>query len=71
MKYIIVSQHDLEMAIIFDEILSHRWVANDRPVVSAGMCNKQGVAWGESVTLGIKSRPQDTEILQESIKRQL
>lgn len=71
MKYIIISQHDLEMAIVFDEIIPHVFVAAGRPVVSAGMCNQDGQAYGQSVTLALKSRPEDTGIIQRSMARHL
>ena len=71
MKYIIISQNDMELAIVFDEIIPHIFVAAGRPVVSAGFCNKDGVAWGHSTTLKIKTRPQDTKIIRESMERQI
>lgn len=69
MKYIIVTQNDLPLAIIFDEILTHKWVAFDRHVTSAGFCNVFGKCWGGSVSLGIKSRLEDSEIVNKSIER--
>ena len=71
MKYIIVTSHDIECAILFDEILSHTFVADDRKVISAGMCNQLGEAYGQSVTLKIKSRPEDTVIIKKSMDRHI
>jgi hypothetical protein len=72
MKYIIVNQHDLEMAILFDEIISHDFVAAGRKVVSAGMVTLQDgkpSAYGSSFTLRLNSRPQDSEIIKQSLER--
>lgn len=69
MKYIIVISHDLPVAITFDEILSHDDIATGRHVVAAGKCTSEGIAYGESVTLHMKSRPEDTYIIQQSMNR--
>jgi len=69
MKYIIVKHHDIEMAILFDEILTHKQVAGDRHVVAAGNCNSKGDAYGNSISLGINGRPEDSAIIKQSIAR--
>lgn len=69
MKYIIVIDHDLPMAIWFDPILNHSDIAFGKEVVSAGHCNSSGQAYGYSVTLLMKSRPEDTDIIRQSMNR--
>lgn len=68
LKYLIVTH--LELPIVFNAILDHKSVAVGMKVISAGFCrlhndlNPNASAWGESVTLGIKSRNEiDSEIL--------
>lgn len=66
-KYIIVEKHGIEVPIVFCPILSHDRVAGIRKVFGAGFCviddlNKWNV-WGESISLKVKSRPEDAEIL--------
>lgn len=69
LKYLIVTH--LELPIVFNAILDHKSVAGDMKVVSAGFCrlhddlNKSASAWGESVTLGVKSREEDVAILSK------
>jgi hypothetical protein len=70
MKYIIVIKHDIEMAVIFDEILQHSDVAVAfGNVVSAGMCSASGNAYGKSISLKLESRPEDSDIVKASMKR--
>lgn len=72
MKYIIVRDRDeKESAIVFPDRIVHREVArihsaSGTRVVSAGFCQivDQVAAWGESESLKIKSRPEDTAILR-------
>jgi hypothetical protein len=62
MKYVIVGRH--ENVVLFSEVLTHAEVARRiGPVVSAGFYTK-GSAYGRSESLGIESRPQDTEIIE-------
>lgn len=83
-KYIIVkTEHGCEVAIVFDPMLDHSAVAGSRKVLSAGFCSfgigqvDTGIGaydtvvinvWGESVTLGIKSNPDDTRLLARSLQ---
>lgn len=79
MKYIIVRKQGVELGIVFGNVLAHREVArihncNDVVVVSAGFCSVDAdfdntwSTWGESESLrGMKSRPEDAEILNRSI----
>ncbi len=82
MKYIIVATASCppnEYAILFDEVLTHKIVAGGRPVVSAGFCLFEvredefvPVAYGESVSLGLKSRPEkDAAIIAEALGRRI
>ena len=69
MKYIILNEMEIEVAVLFDELLTHDQVAGGRAAVSAGFCNAEGTAWGQSVGLRLKARPQDTAIIQASMAR--
>jgi hypothetical protein len=72
-KYIIVEEKGLELPIIFNSILTHADVAGNKKVISAGFCQSdyEGVysVWGESVSLKIKSRPQDCGILTRDLEK--
>jgi hypothetical protein len=64
MKYIITKGNQI---VIFSSGFSHKEIANKIPdqVVSAGFINIGGnkiECYGESISLGIKSRPEDTDI---------
>ena len=70
MKYIIVKdRQDKEYAIIFPEQIIHKDVArihraSDVRVISAGFCQlNPAEAWGESDSLKMKSRPEDSSII--------
>ncbi len=73
MKYIIFDQNGLELPVVFPEMIGHDSMKNvfgNCPVVSAGFCrfHAQDVGvviacWGESVSLGVKSRLEDSEVL--------
>ncbi len=74
MKYIIVEDGQflkLEKAIVFDQLLNHSDVGRGfHKVISAGFCSINsailgGVSvWGESVTLDMKSRKEDAELIK-------
>ncbi len=72
MKYIIIkaSWNQEEEAIIFPDSLIHKEIARSIPcmddyeLVSAGFCNSNLEAYGESTSLHRKSRKEDTAILQ-------
>jgi hypothetical protein len=58
-KYIVIADGSLPLVVVFNPILSHREMAGAKKVVSAGFCyfsDRGYIAYGESVTLGIKSR---------------
>lgn len=71
MKYIIVNSLNTELAIIFDEILEHKEVAGNYKVISAGFCNKDGNVWGQSSSLIMKSKPEDSKLIRESMERRI
>ena len=66
-KYIIIKHAGTEVPLVFSPVLSHKQVAGMTEVKSAGYCelNIAGrwVAGGSSDSLGLSSRPQDTDIL--------
>ena len=81
-KYVIVEVSGIEMAILFDPCISHDEIGL-RPIVAAGFfeiygkeADVDGVAgvevgcFGESVTMGLKSRPQqDAEIIKRMVNK--
>lgn len=71
MKYIIVECQELELAILFDEILTHADVAAGKKVVSAGFCNRDGLIWGKSVSLNLEPRAEDASIITRAIVRRV
>ena len=71
LKYIIILIGGLPLAVVFDPILSHREIAGHFKALSAGFCCLDGdkaIVWGGSVTLDIKSKPEDAEILSKFIQ---
>ncbi len=70
MKYIIVEDGNLEKAIVFDQLLNHSDVGRGfHKVISAGFCSINSIlggvsVWGESVTLDMKSRKEDAELIK-------
>ena len=75
MKYIVFLDGS---AIIFSNMLDHKWMANGRPVKSAGFCRietgrnqfddivlKHCSCFGRSETLNVNSDPNDAEHIQE------
>ena len=78
MKYIVINNRDLEIPIIFSDLLPHRDVAGDKEVVSAGECSfyvssgagkdvdKVKVSvWGKSVGLNVLSRKEDSLLIEK------
>lgn len=71
-KYLVVEHYGLEMPIVFNPVLEHRQVAGNMKVVAAGFCWKNdddsyGVS-GLSVSLGLRCRPQDKEIIEKYLE---
>jgi hypothetical protein len=71
MKYVILDGYLNELPILFPPEISHdmmsKWLSGMGPVVSAGfvdLVDGQISAHGESQSLGLKSRPQDSTIIE-------
>lgn len=72
MKYVVVvDNRGEESAIVFPEFVNHNTICNrNGPILSAGFCaygnlTKKWNAFGESITLRMKSRPQDSKLIEE------
>ena len=77
MKYIIFENNT---AVIFSDTTSHKSIAGERPVRSAGFCSVETYrnewddiranisVWGYSSTLKKKSDPEDALILKEMFR---
>ena len=76
-KYIIYDDDLLDVAVIFSNHIQHDSMAMTigcKPI-SAGFVEIDGtkngepraIAFGESVSLGLKSRPQDSKIIQKML----
>lgn len=71
MKYIIFNRSGLEVPLIFPTTVNHIEIAQRIgmvfKVVSAGQCSVGNdgkiYCWGESISLKVKSREEDTEII--------
>ena len=73
MKYIVFQDGS---AIIFADSMNHNYMANEKPVKSAGFCQIETYrnqfddirakisCFGESTTLGVKADPNDAQILE-------
>lgn len=74
-KYLIFESGDIEAVVVFSSILLHQDVAGRRKIKSAGFCaldnNGNWVAYGESVSLNCRSRPEDAEILNQHLSRKV
>lgn len=71
-KYIVVDNGLLEVIIVFPDILQHRDVAQSfGDVVSGGFITKEDefICYGESISLGLKSRREDTDIANQQLGR--
>lgn len=74
MKYVIVKERGCELPILFDPIIDHASVVNEREVLSAGFVSfrTDGVSidatcWGQSLTLKSTHREEDVAIILKSI----
>lgn len=72
-KYIIIDNDLAEIAIIFPSLIQHHCVSiGFDNVVAAGYVNTTTwECWGESASLGITSRPEDSEILKRQFHDEL
>jgi hypothetical protein len=66
-KYIIIKHAEMEVPLVFSRLLQHSEVGVESEIRSAGFCelNTAGkwVVGGQSVSLDLKPRPQDSVIL--------
>ncbi len=74
MKYAIVKVNSCEMSIMFPDPILHRTFEYLNPI-SAGKCKlfvKEGKiecqVWGESISLKLKSRPEDKDIILHGLE---
>lgn len=72
MKYVVVVDNNgEESAIVFSESINHNTICNrNGPIISAGFCaygdlTKEWRAFGESITLHKKSRPEDSKLVNK------
>ena len=67
MKYIMFKINGGELPVIFPPEIIHKQMARNinAEVISAGMIDYNLTCYGESETLGIKSRPEDTKRVQD------
>lgn len=78
MKYIIIRDSGIELPVIFDEIIKHDSFAELNPI-SAGFVtfekdllgNTVAVASGKSISLKKNSRPEDSQIITDSLSRRI
>ena len=72
-KYIIIKHDEVEVPVVFASFLTHEYVAGKSEVKSAGFCELDDrgkwSASGESVSLKLKARPQDAEVLKTFLKK--
>ena len=85
MKYVICDYDGLELPIIFHDIFKHSDFKDFKPVsagevklygekgpIEGACCCENAIrvdAFGKSTTLGLKSRPQDEEIIRKELTR--
>lgn len=74
MKYVIISNNDMEMPVIFPDSIPHKAFQHFHPI-SAGFCrisnSATGIgydAFGKSVGLHLCSRPEDASILKQAFE---
>lgn len=71
MKYVIKREQGIEVPIVFSSLITHSSICNRGSIVSAGFCVIDGYdrtqCYGESTSLGLKSRPEDTSILKRNL----
>jgi len=85
MKYVIIEQNNCEMPIIFPTELQHSTFQHLNPIAAGEVtfygadeplphacCCENAIrvgAFGKSVSLGLHSRPQDTELIANAIMK--
>ncbi len=72
-KYIIL--YEEELPVLFNPIIQHSEIGIMKRVISAGFCsrNDDGTysVWGESISLKVKSRPEDAKIIEKYLEYDL
>lgn len=70
-KYLIVrGQFKLEVAILFSPIIQHSEMTAGLPVIAGGFFDGSQ-AYGHSESLGVRSRPEDTDIINQMVSRRV
>jgi len=73
-KYVVIQRGTLEVPLVFPDFETHSEMARGFKVVSAGFCNppdssdENWVCWGESVSLNVSSRKEDSVLLTRVLK---
>lgn len=71
MKYLILQNDRAEAPVVFSQLLSHHDIAGGKSVCSAGFCeldeDGRWMAYGQSTSLNVRSRPQDAQILNRHL----
>ena len=71
-KYIIVESEGIRSAILFENVLSHKYIATNKVVYSAGFFSvdtesKSISVWGKSTTLDISSKQEDKLLIERVV----
>lgn len=73
MKFLIYEDTGLELPIVFCDVTTHSTMANmiNKKIVSAGFCSVvdgNWVAYGDSISLGLKARKEDSNLIDKMMK---
>ena len=74
-KYVVFDYEGDAECIVFSPRVTHADVAKNLKVISAGFCcfgidqngDKKITCWGESVSLGVQSNPDDSKLLTKLV----
>ncbi len=69
-KYIVFQAQE-EYIIVFPTMISHSEVSKGLLVISAGFVNEYRICYGDSITLKVASRVEDTQLSKEQYSRLL
>lgn len=71
-KYIIIDDGFNDVIVVFPDIIQHSVIAGDHKVVGAGFIDmSNGKCYGNSYSLGVSSRPEDTKIALRQLFQRL
>lgn len=75
-KYVIIQEMGLELPIVFNPIIDHSAVCQNKKVISAGYVSfdydtGNHKVYGRSVTLNVSSRLEDAEIIRNDLQKDL